>query len=296
MPRIPVGQTILYSVSFLFARFGAVLRICWLPALLIATIDYTVAITSANRTAQYEATGDTGVLAVNAAVSIAATLVGLFLSSIAATGVAREALGMGGADTRGPLPIGRMELRMFGAYVSYVLAVGILVVLALVVTAIAFVAAGVPLNVGPEAQELTLAAFLAAMIGLAAFTYVFVSVVRIGFFLPATVVAEKNTGLKRSYDLTQGNFLRVLAVVFVLALPLLALTMASDYLLLGEDYGLAGESAGEALTPVQDASGSLLWQALSMAIFVVVTGLMVSASAFAYRAIVQETPETNSNA
>ena len=226
MPRIPVGQTILYSVSFLFDRFGVVLRICWLPALLIATIDYTVAITSANRTAQYEATGDTGVLAVNAAVSIAATLVGLFLSSIAATGVTREALGMGGADTRGPLPIGRMELRMFGAYVSYVLAVGILVILALVVTAIAFVAAGVPLNVGPEAQELTLAAFLAAMIGLAAFTYVFVSVVRIGFFLPATVVAEKNTGLKRSYDLTQGNFLRVLAVVFALAVPLLALTMA----------------------------------------------------------------------
>ena len=65
-------------------------------------------------------------------------------------------------------------------------------------------------------------------------------------------------------------------------------------MLLGADYGLAGESAGEVLTPVQDASGSLLWQALSMAIFVVVTGLMVSASAFAYRAIVQETPETNS--
>ena len=71
-------------------------------------------------------------------------------------------------------------------------------------------------------------------------------------------------------------------------MPLLSLIVALDYLLLGVDYGLEGGSAGEVLVPTEDASGNLLWQALSIAIFIIVTGLMMSASAFAYRAIVRE--------
>jgi hypothetical protein len=172
---------------------------------------------------------------------------------------------------RGPLyfPLGRTEWRMFAAILRYILGVGALVLLALAVTGAAFELSG--LDVEAAQQEMTPVQAVALGVSFALSLYAALSALRMGFFLPATIVAEKRGGLRRSHELTRGNLLRIIVVIVAVTLPFFLLLEARAALTTGVLTG-----------PEQP----LVSQLFTLAISILLSGLFYSASAYAYQAVI----------
>ena len=135
----------------------------------------------------------------------------------------------------------------------------------------------------------TLASLLAELISWAVFLYAFVTVMRMGFLLPATVVAEEKGGLRRSHDLTRGNVWRILLIVLALGLPILLLVVGGETVVLrsalGPDFMRLSptdffQRAGRAMD-----DKALPWGIFTTVVFILGSGLIYSGAAFAYRAI-----------
>jgi hypothetical protein len=121
------------------------------------------------------------------------------------------------------------------------------------------------------------------------FIYALVTIMRMGFLLPPVVVAEDKGGLRRAHDLTKGNFWRVLAVTLALGLPVLALLLAGEGVVLRSALGpnIANLSATEFMDKAEQAINEKLlpWTIFTTVIFILGSGLVFSGAAFAYRAV-----------
>jgi hypothetical protein len=185
-----------------------------------------------------------------------------------------------------------LELRMSGAMLRFWLGVAALLILASILASVAFMLAGVPLDGTSEPQP-SAAILVAGIVAWAAFGYAVLTIVKMGFLLPATVVSESNAGLQRSHDLARGNFWRVVAILVALLAPILFLLSVAGAVLLratvGADYQRVVEEGGmnELIRRAEEAIAQnlLLWEVFNMAIFMLAAGLIFSASAYAYRAL-----------
>ncbi|MEJ0044146.1 MAG: hypothetical protein WDM81_18890 [Rhizomicrobium sp.] len=74
---------------------------------------------------------------------------------------------------------------------------------------------------------------LAALAGLGA---IFYALVRLSFLFVPSCVVGGGFGLSRSWELTRGNFWRVVAVGAATALPAMLVAFAVNLLILGPDY------------------------------------------------------------
>ncbi len=115
-------------------------------------------------------------------------------------------------------------------------------------------------------------------------------VVRLGFLMFPANVAE-GAGLARSWELTAGNFWRSFAIVLLTMLPLSCVFVLAEYVILGSAAfprstggGAAPAVAVEQIRATLDHMLALI--ALGAVFAPVFSGLVASASAFAYRALV----------
>ena len=295
MNKIPVGKTVAFAYNFLFTRFGAVVGIAALPALLAAVVDYLVR--------SYISTEQTQSAAgVNLLISIAGMGTTIFIWAVTSVGITRAALGQPLGHSSYYFPVGATELRMFGAMLRFWLGVIALLFLASLLSGFAFMLAGVPLD-GSSEPEPSGALFVAGIITWAAFGYAFYTIVRMGFLLSPTVVCE-NKALQRSNDLTRGNFWRIVAILLALILPIFFLLSVAGAILiraaLGDDYRRIIENDGmeELMRRAEDAVAQnvLLWEAFNVVIFILAAGLIYGASAYAYQAATgKPPPDTNAN-
>jgi hypothetical protein len=176
---------------------------------------------------------------------------------------------------------------MLGANIRFLLAAGALLLLAVLVYTAALLIAGAPLN-APQQMVPTGATIAAGVVGLGALIYAFVSIVQIGFLLPATVTMEEKGGLRRSHELAKGNVWRVLVIVAALGLPILLLILGAEAAILRSALGpnFANLSPSEFFDKAGQAMEQKLgpWQIFSAIVFVLGSGLLYSGAAFAYRA------------
>ena len=78
--------------------------------------------------------------------------------------------------------------------------------------------------------------------------------VRVQFFLPAVVVAERHIGLRRSWNLGRGNFWRIVGITILVTLP--AYIVFSTCLSIAMQFALAGHTAKLAAFNAHAMNGS----------------------------------------
>jgi hypothetical protein len=285
MNKIPVGQTIAFAYNFVFTRFGTVVGLTALPALFAAVVDYLVR--------SYTSTEDTQAAAgVNLLISLAGMATTIFVWAVAAVGITRAALGIPLGSGAYYFPVGMVELRLLGAMLRFWLSVAALLILASLVTSLAFMLAGVPLD-GTSDPEPSAALLVAGIVAWAAFGYAIYTVFRMGFLLSGTVVCEPQGGLQRSHDLARGNFWRIVAILIAIVLPIMFLLSVAGAVILraslGPDYSelIEDQGANELIRRGEEliAQNLLLWELFNMAIFILAAGLIFSAGAHAYRTL-----------
>ena len=290
MNKIPVGKTVTFAYNFLFTRIGTIAGVATLPALLASAVDYLVR--SYTSTEETEAAAGTNLL-----IWVAGTVVTIFISSVATVGITRAALGVPLGRDAYYFPVGPLELRMFAAKLRFWVGVVALLVLASIVSSLALLFAGVPLD-GAGTIQPSGATLVAGLATWAAFGYAIFTILRMGFLLSATVVAEERGGLQRSHDLSRGNFWRIVAVLLALAAPILVLVSVASIVILraslGDDYVRVLEEADmlELMRRGEEAvkQNVLLWEAFNTAIFILASSLIYSASAYAYRTLTAKSP------
>ena len=293
MNKIPVGKTVAFAYNFLFTRFGTVVGITALPALLAATVDYLVR--------SYISTEDTSSAAgTNLLISIAGMGATIFIWAVTSVGVIRAALGQPLGSGAYYFPVGMVELRMFGAMLRFWLGVVVLIFLASLLSGFGLMLAGVPLD-GSSEPEPSAALLIAGLITWGAFGYAIYTIVRMGFLLSPTVVCE-DKGLQRSNDLSRGNFWRIVAILVALILPILFLLSIVGAVILraalGNDYRRIIEDDGmdELIRRAEEAIAQnvLLWEVFNVMIFILAAGLIYGAAAYAYQAATgKPSPDTN---
>jgi MFS family permease len=286
MQKIPVGQTIASAYQFLFARIGTIIGIAWLPAVLSSAVSYMIHTYAAMHRAELEA-GDPQATGAYVVVSLLGLLVTIFMASVVAVAITRQVLGQGSSGVVLYFAAGRSEWRMLAANIRYLLAIFVLVAFAFLITILAFLLSGVPLD-APERIQPNAATILAGLISWFVFLYAFATLLRVGFLLPPTVVSEEKGGLRRSHELTKGNFWRALAVILALGLPLLLLVVGGEVAVLraalGPEFARMNpteffQRAGQAME-----AKLLPWTIFTTVIFILGSGLIYSGAAFAYRA------------
>jgi len=286
MQKIPVGQTIALAYHFLFARIGTIIGIAWLPAVLSSAVSYMISTYAAMHRAEFEA-GDPRATAAYMFLSLLGLVVTLFMTSVVAVAITRQVLGAGSSGVVLYFAAGRTEWRMLAANVRYLLAVFAMIAFAATITALAFLLSGIPLS-APEQIQPSAATILAGLISWFVFLYALVTILRVGFLLPPSIVAEEKGGLRRSYELTKGNVWRALAVLLALGLPLLLLILGGEAAVLraalGPEFARMNpteffQRAGQAME-----AKLLPWTIFTTVIFILGSGLIYSGAAFAYRA------------
>jgi hypothetical protein len=293
MHKIPVGQTIASAYRFLFNEIGTILGICWFPAVLSSLASYLTYLYAALHQADI-AGGDLRVRAIYFIVTILGLAVTIFSASVMAVAITRHVLGRRVAGVIAYFAVGPAEWRMFMASIRYIAGSTATIILVIIVSDVVFRIAGVPIAptepiraTGPEVG--------AAIVAWIAFVAAFVVIVRMGFFIPPTVVAENHGGLRRSFELTGGNVLRVFAVIAVLGFPFLLLLVGGEFVLIRSALGPAMYSmrAAEFVQRAGQAMQEKLlpWEIFTAVVFVLGSGLIYGGAAIAYRArIGNDTP------
>lgn len=276
MNKVPVADTIIYAYTFLFGHIAVIVRVAWLPAILNGIVDYGATMMQPAQMTP----GDPAQAGQSLLISLGSAVLTLAISSIVAVAVTREGLGLGTGTAPFYFRFGREEWRMFLAYLRYTGAAIALAALASVVSIVALLLARVPLG-GNQAPPVTLASGVAALVSVAAIVYALIALLRMGFFLPATIVAERKGGLRRSDALSSGNVLRILAIGLAVILPVFLLAGTGGLAILGRENLMHLPQAAQ-LAPQR----FIAWQAFGAILFVLVSGLTYSAQAYAYRALV----------
>lgn len=286
MQKIPVGPTIALAYRFLFTEIGTILGICWFPALLSSLASYLTAIYAAMHAEQIQAR-DLGAEVTYGIVSILGIGITIFAASVMAVALTRHVLGRRATGVVAYFAVGPVEWRMFGAIVRYICGSLVLVIVAVLISALAFSVAGVPVDSAAPVRA-TAPNIIAGLVAWAAFIGAFIMSLRIGFFIPATIVAEEHGGLRRSFELTNGNVLRAFAVMAVLGTPVLLLLLGGEAVLLRSALGPAiyGMSPADFFERAGSAMQQKLvpWEVFTAVVFVLGSALIYGGSALAYRA------------
>lgn len=286
MHRIPIGQTIVQAYRFLFTEIGTIIGICWFPAVLSSLASYFTAIYAAVHRADIEA-GDLRIVAAYTVVSVLGLAVTIFAGSVMAVALTRHVLGRRATGVVAYFAVGPLEWRMFLASIRYIAGSVFLVIVAAIVAGFAFRIAGVPADPAGAVQA-TAPDIVAGLFSWLVFIAAFVVILRMGFFIPPTIVAESNGGLMRSFELTRGNVLRSFAVVAVLGIPILLLLLGGEAVVLRSALGpsVYGLSAAEFLQRAGQAMEEKLvpWEIFTALVFILGSALIYGGAAMAYRA------------
>jgi hypothetical protein len=282
MNKIPIGQTIAFGYAFVAAEFQSIVRICWMPSLLMVAADYLLRRYTLFYTSE---TASAGRALIDFFVLTGAVLLWLVSSSIMAVGVTRLAMRRPLEQGNIYFPLGWTELRMFSANIRYVLAMVGLLMGAAIVAALVLALAGAQFDQAGEPQLQGPAALLAYGVVAVVFGYLAVAAVRLAFFLPAIVVTE-DKGLQRAYIATQENVWRVLVVLVAISAPLILVSALCDAAILIAAFG--GDALADDPTAVFEnlevaaAAQPLAWGLYRFAFNIALMGIVPSTAAYAY--------------
>jgi hypothetical protein len=307
MRKIPVGQTIAESYSFVFRKYFPLLGIVWLPLAIMFAVGflYMRLIYSDGLIAPSQDPA----MAMQMAFRHIPFMVAFYLVLLAAmvmvcAGVAREALDIRQGPRFVQFRFGFDELRAFGAIVLLVVMIyGVILVASMIGGIIGIVVVGVHAASAPPQPHANPMAAAAQIIAVIACVLLVIGIVagyfaiRLGFLLFPVTVTEHKFGLWRSWDLTTGNFWRSFAVIFVTSLPSLVINLVTMAVTVGPTYVAMLSHIGDphALADQAQQMHMLLQRQLSYLPYLwagglilapFVYGLWIAPAAFAYRSLV----------
>jgi hypothetical protein len=213
MHKIPVGETISGAYGFAFAGFLSVLGTVWFPYLIFVAFSagaiYLIApdLPGHVMRGEFDATTLFSVYRVGGLIWLAS----LVVRAMVTVGLQERALGRTEGPTFFFFSLGARVWLMIAAVFLAILSIIFIGILTVGVTAAACVAA---VHYVPHFGRA-----IAVVLGIVASCWFIYAVVRLTFFLPAVVVAEERIGLGRSWELGGGNFWRIVAVLFVVIVP-----------------------------------------------------------------------------
>jgi hypothetical protein len=218
MSKIPVGETISEAYSFGFTRFLSVLGVTWFPYLVTLVACVGLAYLAAPDLFRQLSHGqfDPTVFVANLphllGVASLTWILFFIASCMVRVGLLRLALGLHPGPVFVFFSLGSDVWMMVGAiFLAVLVAILVGVLTAAAVAAIMF--GSQMIHVAAAARGIDALAIIAGVLW---FVYFYV---RLMFFLPAVVVAEKEVGLGRSWTLGGGNFWRIVIVAIVVFVP-----------------------------------------------------------------------------
>jgi hypothetical protein len=213
MNKIPVGETIARSYGFAFGEFFSVLGIAWLPHLVFVAFVAAVVFGLTPELPGQVMRGEFNATMIDEITRIAGLLwlASIVTQCMVTVGLQKKALGRLEGLPYFYFSLGAPVWRMLAAYILAILSFVLIVLLTGILGSIAGWAAA---TMVPQYGKA-----LAVVIGIACVFWVIYSAVRLFFFLPAVVVAEESIGIVRSWELGGGNFWRIVAVCFVVFVP-----------------------------------------------------------------------------
>lgn len=294
MEKIPVFKTLEDAYGFAFGKFFSLLGICWLPFLLIGIPFYFYFRQIFELFPTIMALDDPTLLLTVLPYLPLLILGSFFGMCVILVGMTQLALG----QLRPPVfvyfslgyPVWRL---LFAVICVYLLLLGLVLCLVLVG---ALVGAGVAAGVS-ELLGVAIAVILSMVF--AVFTLYFG--IRLTFFIVPVTVAEGKNVIGRSWALSKGNVVRIIAVLAGVFLPIMVLQMITQ----GAAFGAMFSTMGPMPMPSENMSpeeGLAFFYAMmeSMSVFfmvlipvmillsVLLYGAIAGAAAFAYRAVAAE--------
>jgi hypothetical protein len=294
MNKIPVKNTIAAAYRFTFGGVGKIIGLIWLPAVLITAGGYFCMLPYFNFMANNP---DPKTILQHG--SMMGGLYGFYLAAIVlfaviVVAITREVLQPTNKPVLVSFPFGGDTFRVIGSYIGLI---GLILVFAigagLLVGASALIAKLVP-GAGDAVAGTVVG--LAAVIGVLALIYI---AVRLGFLMVPAAVTEGKFGLERSWQMTRGNFWRIVLIALGTALPVLLVTLVAEVAILGPDYFnphielIANPEAMARHNAEQMRAMAAHFPVLmgfSFFLMPFTYGLSVSSAAFAYRALKEQTP------
>jgi hypothetical protein len=297
MKKIPVGRTIADSYNFTFGHIGAVIGLIWLP-LVIYTVgqffigNYTTGLVNSN---------DPTAVGRAVLLSFSFALVSLFFTAIIGVSLTRQAMTPRSGSIIAHFALGPTEVSYFVSLLAIFL-VMLTLYIALVFADVMVESVGVAVLQASGQGATTAGKLVAAIILLLLFTFDLGALVYIGVRLAALVapvtVAEGKMDIIRAWQMTKGNFWRLLLVLVVTVGPIFIVTELATAAIVGPAYvvkfGAAmmqlfeaaannGQVPTQAMAQVPDISGKaplLLGLGFFLAPFTY--GLLFAAPAYAY--------------
>jgi hypothetical protein len=291
MNKIPVGQTVRFAYAFTFGEIGTVIGLIWIPTLINAVASFFAL------RAYYHTLADSlesGLPPSGAGVGLPFLLAFLAMLLVAMIGVSltQQALGIRQGPAFAHIALGSTELRAFGGFFGLYLLFILFIAIVAIVLRIATAGSATAIQANPQLSGPAAAGIaVAAVLGICVVLYM---VIRLSFLLVPSVVAGGEFGLTRSWQLTKGNFWRIVAVGVSTLLPIALIFGIAELAILGPSFFIPDMTHGAAaganlrnmatqMRAVQDHMPLLM--GLSFVVSPLLYGLMFSASAFAYRAL-----------
>lgn len=288
MNKIPVGQTIRFAYAFTFGEIGTIIGLIWIPTLVNAVATFFAF------RAYYSTLTDSfenGMPPSGAELGLPFLLVFMAMLLVAMIGVAitQQAMGQRQGPAFAHVSLGNFEFRTFGGLFGlYLLVMGVLAIM----VGAAKVAGTAAIQTNPQ-----LGAGAAAGIGVAeliGMLFIAYMAVRLTFFLVPSVIDGGEFGLSRSWQLTKGNFWRIVAIALATLLPIFLVFALVQVIILGPklflpDFNHADDTAATLRNVVAQMramqNNMPLLIGLNFVVSPLVYGMMFSASAFAYRSL-----------
>ncbi len=237
MNKIPVGQTIRFAYDFTFGQIGTVIGLIWIPTVINAVGSFLVFRAYGGTMEQPDGAGVPVMGGPQIGLMFLYFLVAFLLVAMMAVAITRQALGLRKGTAFAHFSLGSQELRVFGGFF------GLYLVLLLFVFAFAVVAvmaalggSGGALDQGRIRGQRHLPAWASSLLGLAGFCVLIYVFVRLSFLFIPAAVSEGEFGLTRSWELTRGNFWRIVAVGLAVLLPVVLVQCVAEYFILGPAY------------------------------------------------------------
>ncbi len=292
MKKIPVRDSIVYGYSFTFGHLGTIIGLIWLPMVIVAVAGYFVMSGFYGSVPDAVSAGNPAAVGQSYLLVTAWWFASLLLYAMMYTAVTRQAMGLREGPAAIHFHLGAAEMRVFG------------VILGLFAIALVFLMGDRALlalfkGLGAKVPALMSVGALLYLLGLLAIIY---AIARLGFLAIPATVAEDTVALGRAWELSRGNFWRMVAVSLATLLPLFIVMSLAEVAILGSDFFLpktmvANADAAQRLqsmaAQMRAASGQLpLLSGLSFLLAPFLAGLTMAPAAFAYRALTA--PETPS--
>jgi hypothetical protein len=280
MAKIPVGETVASAYGFALRNFLVVLGVIWVPFTIVGVAGYFLLPPYLAAMRNMIAGGDPRAMGSGSLFLMSFALIVLLCFNMMYVGIARLALGVRKGSVFYYFSADRAFWRLLGAYfVFFLIMLGMIVAATMIARVLAAAGVGFPV----------------VITGLIIVCLIVFVGTRMMFLSAPVTVAEGRRVVSRSWSLTRGNFWRIFAVLLAIVIPLMIVQMILETVVVAFMHLPTAPPQGA--TPAQVAEYLQSTDAQFFAIFPLVfvmglmmygliAGLMVSASAFAYRALV----------